>query len=103
MIFNFLKPLQGKCIKSGLHNDTLVVLPTGYGKCLIYEMLPRIQNTKIVVISPLKAIIEDQYTKLGELAVSIDGKLMALTGVSLIFDRFFSFVHWPEKKRPSFL
>ena len=52
--------------------DCLCVLPTGYGKSLIYQLLPFVfdelsdgeENSCVVVVSPLNAIIEDQISKL---------------------------------------
>ena len=51
--------------------DCICVLPTGYGKSLIYQLLPFVfdewletENSCILVISPLTAIIEDQIAKL---------------------------------------
>ena len=73
---NFLKPLQGESVKCSLKNDTLAVLPTGYGKSLIYEIIQKINNSKIVLISPLNSIIEEQSTKLGNDAVVVDGKII---------------------------
>ena len=63
-------------MKYSLKNDTLAVLPTGYGKSLIYEIIQKINNSKIVLISPLNSIIEEQSTKLGNDAVVIDGKII---------------------------
>ncbi|XP_066916659.1 probable ATP-dependent DNA helicase RecS [Clytia hemisphaerica] len=48
--------------------DTLCILPTGFGKSLIYQILPAcvkkfrpdIKNPLVVVISPLVALIKDQ-------------------------------------------
>lgn len=34
--YQFLKPKQSKCLKSALDGDTMAVLPTGYGKSLVY-------------------------------------------------------------------
>ena len=36
--FSFLKPKQFDCVKRALKGDTLLVLPTGFGKSLIYEL-----------------------------------------------------------------
>ena len=58
-----LKPLQRDAIFSAMQKDTLVVLPTGYGKSIIYEALPFIADNKIIVISPLTAIIDEQSAK----------------------------------------
>ena len=52
--------------------DVLAVLPTGYGKSLIYQLLPPVlsfmnhegrssaKNSTVLVISPLNALIRDQ-------------------------------------------
>ena len=51
--------------------DTICILPTGYGKSLIYQLLPFVfdaylgyENTSssIIVISPLNALLVDQIT-----------------------------------------
>ena len=53
--------------------DVLAVLPTGYGKSLIYQMFVRVKNhelngnASILVISPLKSIIEDQLQEMESL------------------------------------
>ena len=48
-------------------NDVICVLPTGYGKSIIFQLLPDIMPTKetghkniVLVVSPLNSIIEDQ-------------------------------------------
>ena len=44
--------------------DTLVILPTGYGKSLIYQALPIILNGVVLVVSPLTSIMLDQVSSL---------------------------------------
>ena len=69
MEYTFLNPMQIKCIKSALETDTLVILPTGYGKSLVYELIQIICNSKMIFISPINAIIDerlDQTIKLDE-------------------------------------
>ena len=53
--------------------DCLCVLPTGYGKSLIYQLLPFVFDelqsevkcsSCVIVVSPLNAIMEDQICKL---------------------------------------
>lgn len=54
------------------NKDCFCVLPTGYGKSLIYQVLPFVfdgtssvnSNSMIIVVSPLNAIMEEQITKL---------------------------------------
>ena len=73
--FNYLKPLQVKSVKSALAGDTLIVLPTGYGKSSIFELVPLITNSKAVIVSPLNAIIEEQCQRLGDSAIHINATL----------------------------
>ena len=54
--------------------DTLAILPTSYGKSMIYQMLPQVfrqiknhENPVLVVISPLKSLIKDQIAEIDEL------------------------------------
>lgn len=42
-----LKEKQVECLTSLLTNDTIAILPTGYGKSLIFEMLPFTKSTDI--------------------------------------------------------
>ena len=74
--FQFLKPLQYKSVKAAQFDDTLSILPTGYGKSLVFELLPRLNDTKALIISPLNAIIEEQTEKLGDRSIRIDAKLV---------------------------
>ena len=74
--FTFLKPLQFKSIQAAESTDTLAILPTGYGKSMIFELLPRLDDTTAVIVSPLNAIIEEQTNKLGERCLRIDNKLI---------------------------
>lgn len=54
-----------------LSSDVICMLPTGYGKSLIYELLPVLLREKFnksayfIVIEPLNVIINLQLTKLG--------------------------------------
>ena len=72
----FLKPLQSKSVKVAQFTDTLSFSPTGYGKSLVFELLPRLSDTKALIISPLNAIIEEQTTKLGDRSFRVDAKLV---------------------------
>lgn len=46
--------------------DSLVLLPTGAGKTLIYQMAGLLRPGVTVVVSPLKALIDDQERRLAE-------------------------------------
>lgn len=53
-------------------HDAIAALPTGYGKSLIYELMPfLLQNIKVIVVEPLNVIINQQISKLGDMAVHL--------------------------------
>ncbi len=63
--FNDFKPIQEKAIKEILEKkDLLVVLPTGSGKSLIYQLSTLLMNGVTIVISPLIALMQDQVSSL---------------------------------------
>ena len=53
--YSYLKPLQCQSITAALEQDTVIVLPTGYGKSLIFETILEVNQKKAVIISPLNA------------------------------------------------
>ena len=62
------------------NKDVLAVLPTGYGKSLIYQLLPPILNFmegssakkfSVIVISPLNALIRDLIVKTKEAGLNV--------------------------------
>jgi ATP-dependent DNA helicase RecQ len=60
-----LKPLQAEAIQAGIDGqDSLVVLPTGGGKSLCYQVPPLISDRTDVVVSPLIALMKDQVDAL---------------------------------------
>ena len=60
--------------------DSLVILPTGYGKSLIYQTLPFILDyldasctaNMIIVVLPLNALMQEQVEKLSRIAFSAE-------------------------------
>ena len=59
--FDSLRPLQEAAIRAGLERrDSLVVLPTGGGKSLCYQVPPAVARRTDVVVSPLIALMKDQ-------------------------------------------
>lgn len=59
--FATLRPLQAEAIQAGLaQRDSLVVLPTGGGKSLCYQVPPLVAGRVDVVVSPLIALMKDQ-------------------------------------------
>jgi len=60
-----LRPLQEEAIRAGLEQrDSLVVLPTGGGKSLCYQVPPLIADRTDVVVSPLISLMKDQVDAL---------------------------------------
>jgi ATP-dependent DNA helicase RecQ len=67
-----LRPGQAEIIESVLAGrDTLAVMPTGSGKSLTYQLPALVLDGPTIVISPLLALIEDQFTKLNAAGVPI--------------------------------
>jgi ATP-dependent DNA helicase RecQ len=59
--FDTLRPLQRDAIAAGLaRRDAVVVLPTGGGKSLCYQVPPAVSGRTDVVISPLISLMKDQ-------------------------------------------
>jgi ATP-dependent DNA helicase RecQ len=50
-------------------HDTLLVMPTGGGKSLCYQLPSMLLPSPTVVVSPLLALLEDQYLKMQQLGV----------------------------------
>ena len=76
-----LRPEQREAIGSLLRGrDVLCVLPTGYGKSLIYQVPALLSDRPTIVVSPLIALMADQAAALarrGAPVVRIDGSLRA--------------------------
>src|SRR4026209_2654889 len=65
--FSELRPLQEEAIRAGLERrDSLVVIPTGGGKSLCYEVPAELEQRTDVVVSPLIALMKDQVDGLRE-------------------------------------
>ena len=63
--FEHLRPLQAEAINAALDGrDSLVVMPTGGGKSLCYQLPPLVGDSTDVVISPLVALMKDQVDSL---------------------------------------
>ncbi|MFO1076105.1 MAG: DNA helicase RecQ [Planctomycetota bacterium] len=59
--FDALRPLQREAIDAALDGrDALVVMPTGGGKSLCYQLPALIRDRLTVVVSPLIALMQDQ-------------------------------------------
>jgi ATP-dependent DNA helicase RecQ len=63
--FDQLRPLQSEAIHAALDGrDSLVVMPTGGGKSLCYQLPPLVGESTDVVVSPLVALMKDQVDAL---------------------------------------
>src|SRR3954452_23450943 len=59
--YDELRPLQREAIEASLAGrDSLVVMPTGGGKSLCYQVPPMVAARLDVVVSPLIALMKDQ-------------------------------------------
>lgn len=84
------------CLKyAAEQNDIIVCLPTGYGKSLLFEVLPYMEKvfnkrepSIALIVIPLYAIIDDQLHKLGDDCVRVDpaaiGNVALLSGKKYI-------------------
>ena len=67
-----LRPGQAEIIESVLAGrDTLAIMPTGSGKSLTYQLPALVLEGPTLVVSPLLALIEDQYSKLKAAGVEV--------------------------------
>ena len=77
--YESLRPLQEEAIQAELqHRDSLVVLPTGGGKSLCYQIPPLMTGRTDLVVSPLISLMKDQVDGLracGYPAVALYGGL----------------------------
>ena len=65
--FSELRPLQEQAIRAGLERrDSLVVMPTGGGKSLCYQVPTELARRTDIVVSPLISLMKDQVDGLRE-------------------------------------
>ena len=68
--YSSFRPLQERVVKSLIAgHDTCVVMPTGGGKSLCYQLPAVISDRTVVVISPLIALMQDQATQLAQMGI----------------------------------
>ena len=79
---NVLKANQVKALYQATRSDVLVTLPTGYGKSLIFELLPHFihfstnQKSAVIIVSPLNAIVNEKLHMYGESACHVSKSMV---------------------------
>jgi ATP-dependent DNA helicase RecQ len=70
--YDSFRPLQEKIVRSLLAGrDACVVMPTGGGKSLCYQLPAAMLSEKTaIVVSPLIALMQDQVAQLGQMGIS---------------------------------
>jgi ATP-dependent DNA helicase RecQ len=99
-----LKPKQVMCLEAAyIGKDLLAVLPTGYGKSVIFHLLPSLLAKKkrragirgndpvIIVIFPLNSLIQDQLQRINAVrtrtvVLSVKGNYNVSSGEQLNLD-----------------
>src|SRR5436190_15267024 len=68
--YSSFRPLQERIVRSLLAgHDTCVVMPTGGGKSLCYQLPALVSGKTAVVISPLIALMQDQAAALAQMGI----------------------------------
>jgi ATP-dependent DNA helicase RecQ len=68
--YSSFRPLQERVVQSLIAgHDTCVVMPTGGGKSLCYQLPAVMSDRTAVVISPLIALMQDQATQLAQMGI----------------------------------
>ena len=79
--FNAFRPGQAEAVQAALMNrDALVVMPTGSGKSLCYQLPALMRDDLTIVVSPLVSLMQDQVGALARVAPGRVGLINAQRG-----------------------
>lgn len=79
--YSSFRPLQGHIVKSLIAgHDSCVVMPTGGGKSLCYQLPALVMGKTAVVISPLIALMQDQAAQLQQMGIPAAVLNSSITG-----------------------
>src|SRR5437763_11499444 len=69
--YSEFRPLQERIVRSLLAGrDTCVVMPTGGGKSLCYQLPAALaEDRTVVVVSPLISLMQDQVAQLSQMGI----------------------------------
>src|SRR5271167_3277197 len=68
--YDSFRPLQEQIVRSLLGSrDACVVMPTGGGKSLCYQLPALVSGQTVIVISPLIALMQDQAAQLAQMGI----------------------------------
>ncbi len=68
--YSTFRPMQERIVRSLLGgHDTCVIMPTGGGKSLCYQLPALVSGKTAIVISPLIALMQDQATQLAAMGI----------------------------------
>lgn len=69
--------------------DVIGILPTGFGKSLIFQVLALLQDGLCIIISPLIALMEDQYNNLlkNDIKVAVLNSSLDIYEQDIIFNK----------------